>query len=170
MQSIHVCALSRVEETVNLTGARTLITLMHRPNGVPRPAAIAPERHLTLQVSDITEALDGHVLPGEAHVATLVEFFRGWDRQAPIVVHCYAGVSRSTAAAFIGACVLAPERDEVEIATALRAASPTATPNSLLVEHADRLLGRNGRMVEAIRLIGRGTECLEGVPFAVELG
>ncbi len=73
------------------------------------------------------------------------------------------------AAAFIGACTLAPHRKEAEIAEALRAASPTASPNLLIVEHADRLLGREGRMVEAVRAIGRGAECMEGVPFAVEL-
>ena len=38
---------------------------------------------------------------------------------------------------------------------ALRKASPTATPNQHLVALADDILGRNGRMVDAIRAIGR---------------
>ena len=86
-----------------------------------------------------------------------------------MVIHCYAGVSRSTAAAFIAACALAPERPEIEIARALRAASPTASPNTRLIEIADRMLGRAGRMVAAVDAIGRGEDCFEGVPFALEL-
>ena len=59
-----------------------------------------------------------------------------------MLIHCFAGVSRSTAAAFIAACALAPNRDEATIARALRAASPTATPNARLVALADAALGR----------------------------
>ena len=136
---------------------------------MPRPREIEATRHLLVPVSDIVVAHDGHILPAEAHVAELLAFVRQWDRAAPIVIHCYAGVSRSTAAAFITACALAPERPESEIAQALRAASPTATPNALLVEVADRMLARDGRMIEAVALIGRGEECIEGVPFALDL-
>jgi predicted protein tyrosine phosphatase len=78
-------------------------------------------------------------------------------------------VSRSTAAAFITACALRPHRDEAEIAQAVRTKSPTATPNSRLVTIADAMLGRNGRMVAAIEKIGRGRNCFEGAPFALEL-
>ena len=70
--------------------------------------------------------LDGYVLPGEEHVEKLVDFVTGWDRTAPIVVHCYAGISRSTAGAFIAACALNPKRDERMIARLIRDASPTA--------------------------------------------
>ncbi len=86
-----------------------------------------------------------------------------------MLIHCFAGVSRSTAAAFIAACALAPKRDEIDIAHALRAASPTATPNARLVALADHALGRSGRMNEAIAAIGRGRDCFEGEPFALEL-
>jgi predicted protein tyrosine phosphatase len=78
-------------------------------------------------------------------------------------------VSRSTAAAFIAACALAPERDELVIARAIRAASPTATPNGRLVALADEALGRKGRMISAIETIGRGEDCFEGTPFVLEL-
>ena len=86
-----------------------------------------------------------------------------------MLIHCYAGVSRSTAAAYIAACRLSPHRDEHEVARALRAASPTATPNLRFVALADERLGRGGRMVAAVAAIGRGRECLEGVPFTLEL-
>lgn len=169
MPQIHVCPLSKIPATVSATGARSLITLINYGTPVARPSEIAAARHLHVPVSDIVVALDGHILPAETHVAEILDFVRGWDRAEPLLIHCYAGVSRSTAAAFIAACALAPERPEVEIAQAIRAASPTATPNSLLVEVADRMLARDGRMVAAVAAIGRGEECMEGVPFALEL-
>ena len=67
---------------------------------------------------------------------------------------------------------LAPDdtlRDEAIIAQALRRASPTATPNARIVSLADRLLGRNGRMIAAIENIGRGDLSAEAVPFRLDL-
>ena len=49
-----------------------------------------------------------------------------------MLIHCFAGVSRSTASAYIAVCQLSPHRDEREIALALRAASPTASAQSAL--------------------------------------
>ena len=118
---------------------------------------------------DISELRDGHVAPDEIHVKDLVEFVRGWDRATPLVVHCWAGISRSTAAAFVSVCALNPDRDEREIALAIRRASPTATPNIRIVTFADTILDRRGRMVAAVEAIGRGRSAEEGVPFRLDL-
>jgi predicted protein tyrosine phosphatase len=163
---IHVCPLSKLEQTVRETGARHLVTLVNLATPMTRPAAILEANHLTIALSDIAVATDGHVLPASEHVDRYLDFVRGWDRAAPLVVHCWAGVSRSTAAAYVAACALDPSRDEREAALALREASPTATPNPLIVALADARLGRGGRMVEAIAAIGRGADCFEGTPFA----
>ena len=86
-----------------------------------------------------------------------------------MVVHCYAGISRSTAGAFVAACALNPERDEEEIARAIRQGSRTAQPNSRIVSIADRLLRRDGRMVRAVESIGPGDAATEGHPFRLDL-
>ncbi len=169
MPRIHVCSLARVPHTVAETGASHLVTLINVGTPVERPAAIAPERHLFLGLNDILEPMDGMIHPAEEHVATLLDFARGWDQQRPMVVHCFAGISRSTAAAFITLCALRPERDEADIAAKIRALSPPATPNLRLVRLADAMLGRQGRMVSAIERIGRGHEAFEGHPFALTL-
>jgi predicted protein tyrosine phosphatase len=166
---IHVCPLSRVPETVRASGARSLVTLIDKGTPVSRPPGIAAGNHLVVVLSDIVVELDGHTLPGESHVEKLLTFVRQWDQAAPLLIHCWAGVSRSTAAAFIAACALRPHRDEAEIAQAVRTKSPTATPNARLVAIADVMLGRKGRMVAAIEKIGRGRNCFEGAPFALEL-
>ncbi len=169
MSRIHVCSLARVQETVRATGARSLVTLLDLGTHAPRPDEIAAERHLHVSMSDIVRALDGHILPSDIHVAALLDFVRRWDRAEPMLIHCYAGVSRSTAAAFIAACALAPSRSEYELAREIRRNSPTATPNARLIAIADLMLKRKGRMTDAITRIGRGEECFEGVPFALEL-
>lgn len=169
MARIHVCSLTKVPETVRASGARTLVTLIDRGTPVPRPPEITPERHLLVAISDIIAEVDGHILPSNAHVGELLDFVRRWDRNDPMVIHCWAGVSRSTAAAFIAACALSPDRDEIEIAQAIRRNSPTATPNARLVAIADAMLLRGGRMAAAVATIGRGYDCFEGVPFALEL-
>jgi predicted protein tyrosine phosphatase len=167
MPSLHVCPLSRIEETIARTGARSLVTLMNPDFAIARPAAIAPERHHHVAIADITAPLDGYVMPEAVHVDEFLAFVRGWDRREPMLIHCFAGISRSTAAAYIAACALYPHRSEEQIARALRLASPTATPNALLVRHADALLAREGRMIAAIEAIGRGAECAEGEPFTL---
>jgi predicted protein tyrosine phosphatase len=170
MPRLHVCSLALVAETVAQTGARSLLTLLSPGTAVVRPMAIAPKRHLYLALSDIVEPMPGQVVPDATHLEDLLGFVRGWDRAEPMVIHCFAGVSRSTAAAYIAACALRPGGDELTIAKALRIASPTASPNSRLIALADDALGRRGRMREAIATIGRGEACFEGTPFALELG
>lgn len=166
---IHVCSLARLHDTVSDTGARHIVTLIKDVSLVRRPECILEPNHLLLDMDDISSPIDGYVLPGEEHVAKLVEFVTQWDRMAPLVVHCYAGISRSTAGAFITACALNPERDERAIARLIRDASPTAQPNLRLVELADGLLGRKGRMVKAVDTLGPALSAYEGVPFRLDL-
>jgi predicted protein tyrosine phosphatase len=167
---IHVCPLALLHRTVETVGARHVVTLMRKTDIIVRPEAIAETNHLVLSMDDISEPIDGYVLPGEEHVARLVDFVGSWDQKTPLVVHCYAGISRSTAAAFVSACALGPQRDEAAIAAAIRQASPTASPNRRIVSLADRLLGRKGRMIDAIEAIGPAQTAYEGVPFRLDLG
>lgn len=166
---LFVCPLSRLEETVARTRAERVVSLLADGTAMARPATIAPHHHLLLSMHDIVEIQPEMTPPGQAHVERLLGFAREWSRERATVVHCFAGISRSTAAAYIIASALAPDRDEHELARALRLASPSATPNPRLVALADDLLGRRGRMVEAIAAIGRGAEAFEGTPFELSL-
>lgn len=166
---IHVCSLARLHATIDETGARHIVTLINDETKVIRPECVVADDHLFLGMHDIAHELDGYRAPAEQHVHKLVEFVTRWHRRTPMVVHCWAGISRSTAGAFIAACALNPQRDERAIARAIRDASPTACPNVRLVLLADQVLGRNGRMVAAVEAIGRGVECTEGTPFRLDL-
>jgi predicted protein tyrosine phosphatase len=166
---IIVCPLSRIAETVAASGARRMVTLINADTAVVRPDGLSEADHLRLSMHDIVEELPEMTPPGDHHVESLLAFARAWDRGTPLLIHCFAGISRSTAAAYTVAAALAPKRDELELAQTLRRLSPFATPNIRLVTIADRLLGRGGRMVRAIESIGRGEEAMEGLPFRFKI-
>jgi predicted protein tyrosine phosphatase len=170
MTAIVVCPLADIAETAVRHGARHMISLIAERQDFHRPGLIAADRHLKLAMNDIAFAGTGDlVAPSEAHVESLIAFVRQWDQSAPIVVHCWMGVSRSPAAAVIAALSLDPQEDDFELAARLRKVAPHATPNARLIEIGDRMLGRNGRLVAAIKGIGRGAETDGRASFVLPL-
>lgn len=165
--SIHVCALSRLRETVTRTSARYVVSAIN-PWSIPEtPAGVADEDHLRLAINDITIPHRDLVHPEPHHIEALVRFACRWNRNGPLVVHCLAGISRSSASAYIANCALNPEVAEADIARNLRRASPTAAPNLLMVALADDLLARNGRMIAAIEGLSRPVATLEAETFSL---
>lgn len=164
--TIYVCPLSRLEETVGSTGARYVITAIN-PWSIPAtPAGVLDENHLRVAINDI-DAPHGELVHPEAHhIERIIRFAERWNRDGPLVVHCLAGISRSSAAAFITACTLNPTTDETVVATALRTASNTARPNPLMINLADRLLERRGRMIAAIEALSPGAATMEAGTFS----
>ena len=103
---IIVCSLARLQETVGKSRARHVVTLVRdeelirREREALRSNGVKAEDHLWLEMDDIAEEMDGMIAPNEKHVEQLITFLKRWDQAQPMVVHCYAGISRSTAAAF----------------------------------------------------------------------
>ena len=165
--AIHVCPLSAVPDTVAQSQASHLLTWLQDEIIVETPRLIHPDRHIRFHIHDISEPLIGYTPPGREHIDQLIEFALDWAGEGPIVVHCWAGISRSTAAAYTALCTINPDASEELIARRLREASPTAYPNRLMVQLADAALGRQGRMVRAVESIGRGVPASEAVPFSL---
>lgn len=164
---IHVTPMSGLREILQSCGTVRLISLLSPGAQFERPPGISRTDHLHLTMNDITAPSNGLVAPRADQVLQLCNFVLAGDPKAPIIVHCLAGISRSPAAAFVAAATLMPHRDEAELATELRRLSPWATPNFLIVDFADKLLERSGRMTAAIRAIGRGADAYEGKPFVI---
>jgi predicted protein tyrosine phosphatase len=164
---IIVGPLSQVQPLVEQHGVSHVVTLLAPDTPHPTPRGIAAERHLRLYFHDIVQDMEGHVAPRAADAERLIGFLEAWDREQPMLIHCWAGISRSTAAAFTALCLFRPAADEEELAWELRDASASATPNRLIVALADSVLGRRGRMVRAIEKIGRGADAFEGTPFVL---
>lgn len=170
MTAIVVSPLSRIAEMAVRHRAREMVSLLAAGQDFHRPAVIDRDRHLLLGMNDIAFAGTGDlVAPGEAHVAAIIDFARGWDRSAPLLVHCWMGVSRSPAAALIASLAVHPEEEDAALAARLRAVSPFATPNARLIEIADAMLERQGRLVAAVKSIGRGADADGNAPFVLPL-
>jgi predicted protein tyrosine phosphatase len=126
------------------------------PDGLPpTPESIASEKHLKLTVHDIWVDDTAQILPTENHIEQLIAFGHGWERDEPLLVHCLAGVSRSTAAA-LTLLVMGSPGQEYDAAQLLRERAPHAEPNRLMIAIADEILGLDGVLVEAVREIGPG--------------
>ena len=108
---------------------------------------------------DLTVPMDDYVLPEERHVRSAISFAREWASPS-LLVHCHAGMSRSPAIALaILAEWLGSGKEEEAVAELLKVV-PLCTPNSLLVELADKFLGRNGELVKSARTLLYGPPSL----------
>jgi predicted protein tyrosine phosphatase len=166
---IIVCGLNAVQDLVDTHGVKRVISLLGPDTPHRIFAGITTNEHLRLTFHDVVEKMEGFSAPQATDAERLIGFIESWDQTNPMLIHCWAGISRSTASAYTALCMLRPNVDEEELAFGLRAASPSATPNRLIVSYADALLGRQGRMSRAIEKIGRGADAYEGTPFILDV-
>ena len=166
--TIIVAPLHEVRSVLAARRPSHLVTL-GSPDGPTAEVRHAGPR-LRLLFHDVAAARDGLTPATAGDIERLLAFARGWDAGQPLLIHCWAGVSRSPAAAYAIACARAQAGEEARLAAALRAAAPFATPNPLVVALADGLLGRDGAMIEAISAIGRGAEIGLGSSFELRAG
>jgi predicted protein tyrosine phosphatase len=168
--TIIVCPLSRAPQLAREHKASHVVSLLDPQSPFPALAAQGHE-HLCIAIHDIEVEAVGLDACCDKRMRAILDFVGRWKREdAPILIHCYAGISRSTATAFITACAHNAGAHEEEIALALRTASSTASPNRRLIALADAELGRGGRMSRAIDAIGRGGnwyEMGEAEPFSM---
>jgi predicted protein tyrosine phosphatase len=153
-----VSPISAVQRLLNDEHVDHVLTLVSPDAEAP---SVAAPRTL-LRFNDIVEARAGLVAPSPEQVATILALHGRLGRDATLMIHCHAGVSRSTAAAYILGCAVRGPGEEQALAAHLRAVCPEATPNALMVALADERLERGGAMVSAIAGIGRGVDAFEG--------
>ena len=163
MSRILVTPLSAVPDVIRSHRPSHLVTLLSPEHMIATPKGFPEERHLRLGVNDIVDVSAGDNPPARAHFEKLLAFARQWPAEDPILVHCWAGVSRSMAATYTILCDRLGPGSELIAARAIRNRAPHAYPNALLVQYADELLDRQGRMIEAIKSIGVGEIVAEGV-------
>ncbi|MBS0274626.1 MAG: hypothetical protein JSR55_09540 [Proteobacteria bacterium] len=173
MAAIFVTPLSQIETAITRYKPSHMMTLLSPGHMIETPEGIPLGHHLRLGLNDVSSAALADDPPNREHVEQLIRFGREWNAKAPMLIHCWAGISRSMAAAYIILCDRFGPFREKEIAKSLRARAPHARPNPLLVEHADKALGRDGRMILGVESMGRGTIVAEGeiveLPLSDEL-
>jgi predicted protein tyrosine phosphatase len=154
---ITICGVVELGEH-STAGVTHVLSILgpNRPDP-PEFAEFAPHRRLVLRFHDVIEPLPDQIAPTRADVERLLDFGRevGETPDAHLLVHCRAGVSRSTAAATLIMMQANPDwpaSAALEVVAALR---PRAWPNLLMLEFGDALLGRNGEIVAAVGAIYR---------------
>jgi predicted protein tyrosine phosphatase len=105
------------------------------------------EPKVRLRIADLLND-DGATEGDVRRIIGLAESLR--DRTGTVLVHCEAGVSRSSATALIMYACWLGQGFEREAMARILAQRPIAAPNRRMVEIGDRLLGREGRLVEAL--------------------
>jgi predicted protein tyrosine phosphatase len=139
--------------------------------GWPEPEAFGdfdPHQRLELRFHDVIEAGVGWTAPEPRDVELLLTFGRDLiEVQDPhLLVHCHAGVSRSTAAAALILAQARPNRPAEEALLTVVRRRPRAWPNLRIIELGDALLGRRGEIVEAARAHYR--RVLEREPWMID--
>ena len=167
MSKIYVTNIDDLPDVARRIRPSDLVSLVPMEEQPCTPVGVDPARHLRLLIHDITKSDDAGILPQSQHIQTLIDFIRGWKRDGPILLHCIAGVSRSSAAALITLVTVAPGRED-EAARALRCAGPHFSPNRLMIHLADDILGTGGRLLAACEAMGPADSSIER-PTEIEI-
>lgn len=165
--TIAVCSMQRIDEAIAATGARYLVSVVNAHLMPSTPPAIDPANHLRLPISEARPPRGGGQHPAWPLIEELIAYVRQWPQDAPLLMHCFSGLNRSPAAAYIALATLNPHVPETLIAYRLRAASETAAPNRTMVGLADLVLARDGHLSAALQMIGPGLPAAEGRPFTL---
>ena len=124
--------------------------------GWPEPAAFEsfdPHFRATFHFHDAIEPDPGVVMPERSDVDRILAFGREAGDERHLLIHCHAGISRSTAAMLMILAQAHPTETEEAIVDRLLAIRPQAWPNSRMVAFADESLGRGGRLLAAVSRI-----------------
>ena len=146
MPYVYITSLSEMPQQAKRLRPTHLISIIEPELQPPRPDEIDAERHLRIAVHDIDEPALGSIAAKYDDVERLINFLTEWaSDHGSLLTHCYAGVSRSTAAALLALCLKTGAL--LESAHALAGAAPYARPNRRIMALADDVLGCGGRLI-----------------------
>jgi predicted protein tyrosine phosphatase len=157
LPDLTICGLDELGD--HSARAVTHVLSILDPNW-PEPEAFwtyDPHHRIEMHFNDAIEPGPGIELPQARHVEEILAFGNTFQRdlaarrEAHLLIHCHAGISRSTAAMTALLMQADPEETEERIFERLVAIRPKAWPNSLMIGFADNLLGRGGRLTAALR-------------------
>jgi len=154
---LTICGIPELDEHCEAGVTHVLSILDPDMLDPPAFAAFAPHRRLALRFHDIIETRPNSLAPQKADVERVLAFGRELIEESPahLLIHCHAGVSRSTASAALILAQARPERPAREALEAVSQIRPRAWPNLRILEFGDELLGRNGEIVAAVAAIYR---------------
>lgn len=158
---IYVCNILELEEHAEALRPERLVSIVAPEEQPPTPPGIAPEAHLRVACDDLVAPDPLEIAPDHRHVKQLIGFAREWTPTRPILIHCQAGISRSTAAALVTYAVHFPDSVH-RAAVHLRRSASYARPNPLIIALGDELLALEGRLIAAVEFMGPPSIALHG--------
>jgi predicted protein tyrosine phosphatase len=111
--------------------------------------AFDPHFRAIMRFHDAIEPDRDILLPQKSDVEAILSFGRDAAEAGGLLIHCHAGISRSTAATLMILAQARPDEREDELADRLLQTRPQAWPNSRMITFADELLDREGRLMAA---------------------
>jgi predicted protein tyrosine phosphatase len=154
---LTICGIPELDEHCAAGVTHVLSILDPDTPDPPTFAAFAPHHRLALRFHDIIETLPDRLAPARADVERLLAFGHELSNTPGnhLLIHCHAGVSRSTASAALILTQARPDRPARDALEAVAQLRPRAWPNLRILEFGDELLGRNGEIVTAAAAIYR---------------
>ena len=147
---IFVCGVHNLEYAINSIKPDSLISVVQESYQPDEKISSKINKHLRISIDDIVDKQLGKVIPTKKNVEILLKFFETMDLNKPTVIHCLAGISRSSACALI---LRRTQTDipDIELVSKFRSLMPHAHPNKLLIEYADSLLNRKGELIASLK-------------------
>ena len=148
---LTVCGLEELAGHCD-THATHVLSILDPDHPVPEAFGTYGEhRKLELRFHDIIDDTPGQVLPQRADVDQILAFGRGLQAEAGahLLVHCHAGISRSTAAMVLILAQAMPDQPAAAVLALVHSIREKAWPNLLMMEMGDAALGRGGSLAAA---------------------
>ncbi len=135
-------------------GASHVISILDPDHPVPEAFGTFGEHaKIELRFHDIIDETPGMLAPQPEDIERILQL--GRDLQAEpgatrnLLVHCHAGISRSTAAMILVLAQALPDQPADAIVGRVHDLREKAWPNLRMIEMGDRVLGRGGTLVAA---------------------
>ena len=154
--AIAVCGIEELAGH-NMLGATHVLSILDPDHPVPEAFGTFGEHaKLELRFHDIVDPRPGEIVPDRTHVDAILAFGRTLQTErASLLVHCHAGVSRSTASMALLIAQAVPDMPAADVLRAVHGVREKAWPNLRLVELGDAALGRGGALVAATHALHR---------------
>ena len=148
---LSICGLDELPDYAQ-AGVSHVVSILDPKT--PDPAVFktySPHARTVYRFDDVIRVIPGFMAPSSRDVERVLEFGAtlGGGAVSHLLIHCHAGVSRSTATAAILMVQQNPGREEDAFAL-IRKVRPRSWPNSRMVDFADTLLGCNGALKAAL--------------------
>ena len=154
--AITVCGIEELAGHGAL-GATHVLSILDPDHPVPEAfGAFGEHAKLELRFHDIVDPRPNETAPTRTDVDAILAFARTLQTErASLLVHCHAGISRSTAAMALAIAQALPGLPADEVLRTVHGIREKAWPNLLMMELGDAALDRGGALVAATHALHR---------------